>query len=41
MKFNKNKFLLIIGIIVSVVCTWLFIRNIEWTLLKNALQDAN
>ncbi|GJQ23297.1 hypothetical protein BIY37_09330 [Candidatus Brocadia sapporoensis] len=41
MKFNKNKFLLIIGIIISVVCTWLFIRNIEWTLLKNALQDAN
>ena len=29
------------SIIVSIVCSWLFVRNIEWSLLKNALRDAN
>lgn len=41
MKFNKKNIIFIISLIVSVVCSWLFVRKIEWALLKNALQDAN
>ena len=41
MIFNKKNILFILSIIASIVCTWLFIRNIEWVLLKNALRDAN
>ena len=41
MKFNKKNILFILSIIASIVCTWLFIRNIDWLLLKNALRDAN
>lgn len=41
MKFNKKNTLFIISIIASIVCTWLFVKNIDWLLLKNALRDAN
>ncbi|TVM03388.1 MAG: hypothetical protein CV087_05430 [Candidatus Brocadia sp. WS118] len=41
MKLNKKNILLIVSILASVVCTWLFVRNIEWALLKNALRGAN
>ena len=41
MKFSKKNILLIISILASVICTWLFVRNIEWALLKNALRGAN
>lgn len=41
MKFSKKNILLIVSILASVVCTWLFIRSIEWALLKNALRGAN
>src|SRR5574337_1114991 len=41
MKFSKKNILFIVSIIASIVCTWLFIRNIDWSLLKNALLDAN
>lgn len=41
MKFSKKNILFTVSIIASIVCTWLFIRNIDWLLLKNALRDAN
>ncbi len=41
MNFNKKNILFILSIVVSIVCLWLFIRNIEWSLLKNALKEAN
>jgi len=41
MKFNKKNIIFILSIIVSIVCSWLFVRNIDWPLLKNALKDAN
>ncbi|OQZ01981.1 MAG: hypothetical protein B6D35_01985 [Candidatus Brocadia sp. UTAMX2] len=41
MKLSKKNILFIFSILISIVCTWLFIRNIEWGLLKSALLDAN
>jgi uncharacterized protein (TIRG00374 family) len=41
MKFNKKNIVFIFSIIASIVCLWLFIRSIEWSLLKNALKEAN
>lgn len=41
MKLSKKNILFIVSILASIVCTWLFVRNIEWVLLKNALRDAN
>lgn len=41
MKFSKKNILFILSIIASIVCSWLFVRNIEWSLLKNALAEAN
>src|SRR3989337_1509904 len=41
MKFNKKNIIFILSIIVSIVCSWLFVRKIEWSLLKDALKDAN
>ena len=41
MKFNKKNIIFILSIIVSIVCSWLFVRKIEWSLLKNALKEAN
>jgi uncharacterized membrane protein YbhN (UPF0104 family) len=41
MKFNKKSVLFIVSIVVSIVCSWLFIKNIEWSLLRNALREAN
>ena len=41
MKFNKKTIIFILSIIVSIVCSWLFVRKIEWSLLKNALKEAN
>src|SRR3990170_6605676 len=41
MKFSKKNILFIVSIIVSIICSWLFVRKIEWSLLKNALEGAN
>ncbi len=41
MKFHKKNILFILSIVASIVCLWLFVRNIEWSLLKNALMEAN
>ncbi|MCF6159278.1 MAG: flippase-like domain-containing protein [wastewater metagenome] len=40
-KLNRKKIVFFLGVIISIVCLWLFIRGIEWSLLKNALKDAN
>src|SRR4030065_622526 len=36
-----KNILFIVSIIVSLGCSWLFIRSIEWASLKNALIEAN
>ncbi len=41
MKFNKKNIVFILSIIVSIVCSWLFVRKIDWSLLKNAMREAN
>lgn len=41
MKLGKNQILLILGIIISVVCTWLFARHIDWITLKYAFKEAD
>ncbi len=38
---NKKNILFILSIIISIVCSWLFARKIEWSLLVNALRQAN
>jgi len=38
---SKKNILFIVSIIVSLGCSWLFIRSIEWASLKNALIEAN
>ncbi len=40
-KLDKRKVIFIVGILVSIVCSWLFARNIEWTSLIVALREAN
>lgn len=41
MRLNKRNILLIAGILISLFCTWLFARKIEWSHLSEALRDAN
>ncbi len=41
LKLDKMKVLFIVGILISVVCSWLFARNIEWDNLIVALREAN
>ena len=41
MKLDKNKIIFILGILVSLVCMWLFARKIEWNHLNRALREAN
>ncbi len=40
MKLNKKKILFIAGIMVSIVCSWLFVRKIEWSGLSVAFSEA-
>jgi uncharacterized membrane protein YbhN (UPF0104 family) len=40
-KLDKRKVLFIAGILVSIVCSWLFARKIEWPSLIVALREAN
>ena len=40
-KLDKRKVLFIVGILVSIVCSWLFARKIEWASLIVALREAN
>lgn len=41
MKFNKKNIMFLLSIVASIVCLWLFVRHIEWVLLKKALREAN
>ncbi|HJW87487.1 MAG TPA: lysylphosphatidylglycerol synthase transmembrane domain-containing protein [Candidatus Brocadiaceae bacterium] len=39
--FNKKNITFLFSMVISIVCLWLFIRHIEWSLLKKALMEAN
>ena len=40
MKLDKKKILFIAGILVSIICSWLFARKIEWSSLGVAFREA-
>ncbi|MBC8553336.1 MAG: flippase-like domain-containing protein [Candidatus Brocadiales bacterium] len=40
MKLDKKKIMFITGILISIVCSWLFVRKIEWSGLGVAFRDA-
>ncbi len=40
MKLDKKKIMFIAGILISIVCSWLFVRKIEWSSLGVAFRDA-
>jgi hypothetical protein len=40
LKLDKKKILFIAGILISIICSWLFARKIEWSQLSVALKDA-
>lgn len=40
MKLDKKKILFVAGILISIICSWLFARKIEWSQLSVALKDA-
>jgi len=40
MKLDKRKMLFIVGILVSIICSWLFVRKIEWSSLGVAFSEA-
>jgi glycosyltransferase 2 family protein len=40
LKLDKKKILFIAGILISIICSWLFARKIEWSHLSTALRDA-
>lgn len=41
MKITRQKIILVLGILISAICTWLFARKIEWHQLGRAFWDAN
>jgi hypothetical protein len=40
LKVDKKKILFIAGILVSIICSWLFVRKIEWSSLGVAFGEA-
>jgi len=40
MKLDKKKMLFIVGLMVSIICSWLFVRKIEWSSLGVAFSEA-
>ncbi|MDR4506187.1 MAG: flippase-like domain-containing protein [Candidatus Scalindua sp.] len=40
MKLDKKKIVFLFGILVSAVCSWLFIRKVEWASLHRAFSEA-
>ncbi len=40
MKLDKKKIMFIAGVSISVICSWLFVRKIEWSSLGAAFRDA-
>ncbi|MBO1222919.1 MAG: flippase-like domain-containing protein [Candidatus Scalindua sediminis] len=41
MKLDKKKIVFISGILISIICSWLFARKIEWAHLNEAFREAN
>lgn len=41
MKLDKKKIIFISGILISIICSWLFARKIEWAHLNKAFREAN
>ena len=40
LKLDKKKILFTAGILISIICSWLFVRKIEWSSLGVAFRDA-
>ncbi|MDP6924263.1 MAG: lysylphosphatidylglycerol synthase transmembrane domain-containing protein [Candidatus Scalindua sp.] len=40
MKLDKKKIMLLAGILISIICSWLFVRKIEWSSLGIAFSEA-
>ncbi|MDR4498806.1 MAG: flippase-like domain-containing protein [Candidatus Scalindua sp.] len=40
LKLDKKRIVFLLGIIISGVCSWLFIRNVEWSSLNRAFSEA-
>jgi len=40
MKLDKKKMLFIVGLMVSIICSWLFVRKIDWSSLGVAFSEA-
>ena len=40
MKLDKKKMLFLVGLMVSIICSWLFVRKIEWSSLGVAFSEA-
>ncbi|MFQ5964528.1 MAG: lysylphosphatidylglycerol synthase transmembrane domain-containing protein [Candidatus Scalinduaceae bacterium] len=41
MKLNKKKIVFVSGILISIICSWLFVKDIEWSGLNKAFAEAN
>lgn len=41
MRLNKKKIFLISGILISIICTWLFVRKVEWAHMREAFKEAD
>jgi uncharacterized membrane protein YbhN (UPF0104 family) len=40
LKLDKKKILFVVGILISIICSWLFLRKIEWSSLGVAFREA-
>ena len=40
MKLDKKKIMFLAGILISIICSWLFVRKIEWSSLGTAFNEA-
>jgi len=40
MKLDKKKIMFLAGILISIICSWLFVRKIEWSSLGVAFSEA-
>ncbi|MCP4253888.1 MAG: flippase-like domain-containing protein [Candidatus Scalindua sp.] len=40
MKLDKKKIMFLAGILVSIICSWLFVRKIEWSSMGMAFREA-
>jgi hypothetical protein len=40
LKLDKKKIMFLAGILISIICSWLFVRKIEWSSLGTAFSEA-